>query len=87
MQDYLTPPEIAKLLRVRGDKVLAWIRSGQLVAFNVAEKVNGRPKYRVARGELEAFIQRRAVVPPPPPARIGRPPGTRPIPKPRKEYV
>lgn len=40
LPDYLTPPEIAKLWRVRTSKVLSWIHSGQLQAFNVAEKAN-----------------------------------------------
>ncbi len=75
----LTPPEVAKLLRVRPDKVLAWIRSGRLRGYNVAEKENGRPKYRVNRADLEAFTQQRSVIQSAP---KGRPAGRR-LPQPK----
>jgi hypothetical protein len=32
---FLTPPEIAKILRVKVDKVLDWIRRAELRAVNV----------------------------------------------------
>ena len=35
LNSFLTPPEIAKLLRVSPDKVLAWIRSTKLRAIIV----------------------------------------------------
>lgn len=54
--NYLTTHEIAKLLRVNPDKVLAWVRSGRLRGFNIAEKDNGRPRYRVSQEDLDAFI-------------------------------
>lgn len=63
-EPYLTPPEIAKLLRVAPDKVLGWIRRAELRAVNVG---NGtRPRYRVSREALDAFLQAREVQPPPP---------------------
>jgi excisionase family DNA binding protein len=58
----LTPPEIAKHLRVSSDKDLAWIRSGELRAVNVATRLGGRPRYKVQVSELEAFEARRAAV-------------------------
>jgi excisionase family DNA binding protein len=70
----LTVPEVAKFLRVHRDKVLSWIRSGRLRGFNVAEKENGRPKYRVKPDDLEAFINTRMPFQPIP---KGRPPGRR----------
>jgi excisionase family DNA binding protein len=73
----LTVPEVAKLLRVRPDKVLSWIRSGRLRGYNVAERENGRPKYRVNPDDLRAFTQQRAVTQPAP---KGRPVGRRRIP-------
>jgi excisionase family DNA binding protein len=73
----LTVPEVAIFLRVRPDKVLSWVRSGRLRGYNVAEKENGRPKYRVNREDLESFVQRRAVMQPAP---RGRPAGRRRIP-------
>jgi len=74
----LTAPEVAKLLRVRPDKVLSWIRSGRLRGYNVAEQEGGRPTYRINPTDLEAFMQQRAVIRP---VRRGRPAGRRRIPK------
>jgi excisionase family DNA binding protein len=65
-REYLTPPEIAKRLRVNVDKVLTWIRSGELRAINVATRRGCRPRYRVAVVDLESFLRSRAVVPPQP---------------------
>jgi excisionase family DNA binding protein len=63
-EPYLTPPEIAKLLRVSPEKVLGWIRRAELRAVNVG---NGtRPRYRVSREWLDAFLQVREVQPPAP---------------------
>jgi excisionase family DNA binding protein len=62
----MTVPEVAKFLRVRPNKVLAWIRSGRLRAYNVAERENGRPKYRVDPDDLRAFQQKRAITQPVP---------------------
>lgn len=58
----LTPPEVARRWRVRHDKVLTWIRSGELRAINVATKPDGRPSYRVDPDDLRAFANRRTVV-------------------------
>jgi len=62
---YLTPPEVAKLLRVRIDKVRGWIRRGELAAVDVSETIGGRPRYRIARDDLDAFLRRRQVTTPP----------------------
>lgn len=59
----LTPPEVARLWRIRHDKVLAWIRSGELRAVNVTAKPGGRPTYRIDPDDLKAFADRRAAVP------------------------
>lgn len=61
MIEYLTPPEVAKLLRVRIDKVRNWIRNGDLAASNVAESPDRKPRYRVSRDDLQAFLDRRKV--------------------------
>ena len=62
---FLTPPEIASILRVKPDKVLDWIRQGKLKAVNVG---NGprRPRYRVSKENLDAFLKLREVPPPVP---------------------
>lgn len=79
----LTVPEVAKFLRVRRSKVLAWIRSGRLHGYNVAERENGKPTYRVNPGDLQAFQQRRAVTQAAP---KGRPAGRRRIPLPKLDW-
>jgi excisionase family DNA binding protein len=73
----LTVPEVAKFLRVRPNKVLSWIRSGRLRGYNITERENGRPKYRINPSDLEAFTQQRAITQPAP---KGRPAGRRRIP-------
>lgn len=64
---YLTPPEVAKLLRVSHQKVMVWIRRGELRAFNVGN--GNRPRYRVGRDSLDAFTAAREVQPLAPQAR------------------
>lgn len=58
----LTPPEVARLWRIRHGKVLTWIRSGELRAINVTTKPDGRPKYRIDPDDLKAFADRRVAV-------------------------
>lgn len=61
--DTLTPPQAARILGVNPDKVLGWIRSGELKASNLAKRQGGRPKYRIAGEDLQAFRNRRTVQP------------------------
>lgn len=56
----LTPPEIAETLAVARAKVLAWIRSGELRAINVATSIKGRPRYVVFADDLAAFERSRS---------------------------
>jgi excisionase family DNA binding protein len=58
-----TPPQIAKTLGCKPDTVLAWIRSGELVAVNLARRGSTRPRYRIEPRALEAFLAARRVVP------------------------
>ncbi len=62
-QEFLTPPEAAKLLRVQHGKIMAWIRSSELAAVNVAANKHGRPLYRIAKAAWEAFLASRANAP------------------------
>ncbi len=57
---WLTPPDIGKRLRVKAEKVLAWIRCGELVAVNLAERRGGRPRWRVSSAALDDFLAARA---------------------------
>jgi transposase len=53
--------------------ILAWIRSGQLRAMDVARhQGGGRPKWRATESAVRAFEEMRAVLPAPVPARRGR---------------
>ena len=66
----LTPPKVAKQLGVSPDKILAWIRKGELHATNVAAAGSGRPRYRVSEEDLAKFqAMRQNVAPPPKPQR------------------
>jgi len=67
---FLTPPEIARSLRVSETKVAAWIRSGRLRAYNVSE--GQRPKYRIRGDDLDSFLAGRTVTPPTRPVRRER---------------
>jgi excisionase family DNA binding protein len=70
----LTPPEVARLWGVSPDKVLAWIRAGELRAVNAATTQHGRPRYLIDRADLAAFEQRRAATPAPAAGRRRRTP-------------
>jgi excisionase family DNA binding protein len=63
LKPYLTPSEIAKLLRVSNEKVLGWIRRAELKAVNVSNGV-ALPRYRVSRESLDDFMKAREVPPP-----------------------
>ena len=73
-REYFTPPETARLLGVKHDKILAWIKSGELAAVNLATRHGGRPRWRISRQALDDFLARRAAKPPPKPRRRRREP-------------
>ena len=60
----LTPQEIAAMLAVKVDTVLAWIHRGELIAINVARRPSTRPRYRVKAADFQAFEEKRAAEPP-----------------------
>jgi excisionase family DNA binding protein len=73
LASHRTPPELAKQYGVSPDKVLAWIRAGELRAINVATRLGGRPRYRISEEDLAAFEARRAARPSPKRQRPARP--------------
>jgi hypothetical protein len=52
----LTPPQVAAQYGIHADKVLAWIRTGELRAVNVAIRPNGkRARWRIDPADLALF--------------------------------
>jgi hypothetical protein len=51
----ITPPALAKRYGVAPEKILAWIRAGELVAINIAARLGGRPRYVISANAVEAF--------------------------------
>lgn len=70
--EYFVPRALAKRWGVCVDKVLNFIRSGELRAFNVAAKSSKRPRYRIPVESVRQFEEqtRAAAIPeaPAPPA-------------------
>jgi hypothetical protein len=58
-----TPPEIARRYGVATSKVIDWIRSGELVALNLARRGCTRPRYSITPESLEQFERARRVIP------------------------
>jgi hypothetical protein len=59
----MTPPQIAEAWGVSPEKIIGFIRSGELKAINVATRRRGRPRYLVDIEDLEAFERLRTVCP------------------------
>ena len=67
-----SPPEYAKEHGVDPSKVLAWIRSGELRAINLATSTTGRPRYRILLEAIVEFEERRSARQPVKPVRRKR---------------
>ena len=70
--EFFTAMEAAALLRVRQSKILAWLRSGELRGFDLSEKPGrGHARWKIARADLDAFLEGRQPKPlsPAPPRR------------------
>lgn len=61
----VTPPKLARQWGISPDKLLGWIRSGELRAINAAARLGGRPKYLIDLADVAEFEERRVVQPPP----------------------
>jgi hypothetical protein len=59
----LTPPQLARMWGVTTEKVVTWIKSGELAAIDASTRRNQRPRYLIDKRAVEAFELRRAVVP------------------------
>ena len=73
MKTKLRPPEIARRWGVSNDKILQFIRTGELKAINAVCPGRGqRPRYLIDVVDLEDFERRRTVCPPHAPVRRRR---------------
>lgn len=60
MSAFLTTRQIAEMLGVDVGKVGDWLASGDLVGVNVATNAGGiRPRWRISRQALDAFLAAR----------------------------
>ena len=66
----LTPPEIARRLRVKPSRVRQWIMRGELRAANLGD--GSRPRYKIDPADLQIFLEHRAAGPAPRPVRRRR---------------
>lgn len=68
----LSPPQLAAQWGIDVQKVLHWIKAGELRAINLATDRNGRPRYAIDVADISAFEAARAVTPPTPQIRRRR---------------
>jgi len=62
-REKLTPPKLAESWGISPDKVLSWIRSGELRAVNVATDRRSRPRYLIDAQAIEEFELARSIEP------------------------
>jgi len=58
--NYLNPRQVATMWGIFHDKVLEFIRTGELNAFNVASKNSRRPQFKITLDAVKAFELLRA---------------------------
>jgi hypothetical protein len=75
----LSPQDVAQRLAIKPEKVIAWIRSGDLRALNTAATTGPgrRPRYKISPADLAAFETARQTSPPAAPHRSEPPAGRR----------
>lgn len=59
----LSVPMVARQIGVADQKVLKWIKTGELRAVNLATSPHNRPRYSIDVDDLEAFERSRQVIP------------------------
>lgn len=52
---YLSPKQVARMWGISHDKILAFIRTGELSAFNVAAESSRRPRYKITLSAVKQF--------------------------------
>lgn len=61
-----TPPTLAQHWGVAPEKIIAWIRRGELRAANITSDPHGRPRYIIRPEWVDEFLASRQPVPPTP---------------------
>lgn len=56
----ITPPILARWLKVQHPTVLRWIHSGELPAINIGTRGKA-PRFRIYHKDLVAFLSRRGM--------------------------
>ncbi len=59
----LTPRALARRYGVAVEKVLHWIKTGQLRAINAAKDLKERPRFLIDVADVADFEQRRTAIP------------------------
>jgi hypothetical protein len=52
---YLSPQQVARMWGTAHDKILEFIKNGELAAFNVAAKTSSRPRYKITLAAVKQF--------------------------------
>lgn len=73
-EKWITPRQIARQRGISPEKVLGWIRRGELRAYDLSSRPGGRPRWHIRPADLERFDQGRLAQPvDPAPRRRRRP--------------
>jgi hypothetical protein len=56
----VTPPELAQMWGIGADKVLAWIKSGELRAVNIASGLKNRRRWVIDQADIIEFERKRS---------------------------
>jgi len=63
---YLSPPQAATIVSCSAEKLIAAIRRGELRAVDISDRPGvGKPRFRIDRDDLDAWLRSREVVPRP----------------------
>lgn len=62
-----TPPGLARRWGISPEKVLKWIRTGELHAIDAATELGRRPRYLIDEADIVAFEARRSTTQQPSP--------------------
>lgn len=64
LEEVTTAPQLAKRWKINVDKVLGFIRGGELRSLNLAKDKSGRPRYKILLSDVQKFEESRETKPP-----------------------